>query len=220
MSPSLLSAPRWIHACGLALGLATVAHAQEMPPAEPVPAPAPEPAPAPTVFAEEEAPPEAPVLRNIPPRFSWEIALSASYGMMVQFDGLPWAGFGVRGGWGKQFNNHRIGPGLSITIEGPIGVEWSTNFEPAFQWDLVTEKKLWLGASAGVDLLLNVDQRKTLVALTTFDAAPMVAFRVGFSQQWSLIRRRFFIGLEPKLRIIDGKPSFVGAIVLGSGAGY
>ena len=54
----------------------------------------------------------------------------------------------------------------------------------------------------------------------SFDAAPMAAFRIGYSQPWSLVARRFFVAVEPKIRVIDGRVNVIGAIVIGTGMGY
>lgn len=198
----------------LAVLLAGPAWAQDPAPVPPAP-------PAPTPSLEDEPPPPAPVIRDIPPRFSWDFAVSVSYGMMTQFNAAPpFAGFGFRGGWGKHYGRNRVGAGLAITFEGPIPIQWGNYFTPAFNWDFVHEKRVALGASAGVELVLNADSGETQQYNVTFDPAPMVAFRVGYSSPWSLVRNRFFIVLEPKLRVIDGQPSFVGAIVIGSGRGY
>lgn len=175
-----------------------------------------------TVVDDEEAPPPV-VLRHIPPRFSWEFGISVGYGMLTQFPEAPSGiGFGLRAGWGKHFGAHRVGAGLSITFEGAIPVQWSNNFEPAFVWDFIVPdtKGLFLGLSAGPDLILNVDSGATRNLETDFTAAPSLAFRIGYSQPWSLVARRFWVVVEPKVRIINGNVNVIGAIVLGSGNGY
>ncbi len=171
---------------------------------------------------DDEAPPEPVVLKHIPPRFSWDFALQASYTMLAQFDNAPpWMGIGFRASWGKHFSNHRIGAGLTISLEGPIAVQWGNNFEPHVTWDFVSDKGLLLGASLGPDLILNADLGATSTIQTSFNVAPFVSARIGFSQPFSLVARRFFVAVEPKLRMIDGTvPSFGGAIMIGSGMGY
>lgn len=211
MLPTMLSARTACCPLLLATALAaTAAWADE-------PAPVEEPA---STAPVEEPELQAPVLRDIPPRFSWDVGLSVSYGMMPQFEAPGWAGFGVRGQWGKHYGRHRIGPTLGVFLEGPIAVQWTNNFEPAMHWEFVHEKKLWLGATLGVDLALHADRAGTLETKLSFDAAPVAAFRIGFSQPFSIVRRRFFVGIEPKIRIMDGKPQVLGALVIGSGAGY
>ncbi|MCB9664692.1 MAG: hypothetical protein H6732_11310 [Alphaproteobacteria bacterium] len=174
---------------------------------------------APTV-AVEEAPPPPVVLRAIPPRFSWDVGLQVSYGMLEQFDAAaPWMGFGFRAGWGRHFGNHRVGAGGIVSIEGQVGVEWANVLEPYAAWDTIVGKGLYLGASIGPMLSLNVDTQDRGKTTVSFDAAPFVAFRIGYSGAFSVVAKRFWVAVEPKLRIIDGRPSFVGAVVLGTGAG-
>jgi hypothetical protein len=57
----------------------------------------------------------------------------------------------------------------------------------------------------------------------------MAAFRIGYSQAWSMTSRRFFVAVEPKFRWTadlspngDGVsgPSWMVSIVIGSGRGY
>lgn len=176
--------------------------------------------------ADDDEPPPAPVvLKHLPPRFSWEVALAPSYGMITQFpDNPPWMGLGIRGGWGRHFGTaHRVAAGLSISFEGPITVRWSNNFEPHAMYDFVATDKakgLWVGASLGPSLILNTALARTSGYDVTFDVAPMVSARIGYSSPFSRIARRFFIGVEPKLRVIDGAANGIVAIVIGSGMGY
>ncbi len=206
-------------------------------PAETVPA---ETAPAETAPAEEqvvmptalqpldpatadEPPPPPVVLKNIPPRFSWDMALMPSFGMQPQFvDTPPWLGLGFRASWGKHFKAHRVGAGFGFSIEGALSVQWSNNFEPQAMWDFVSKKHLWVGASLGLDLQLNVDipPGSSRGVRYGFVPAPMAGFRIGYSQYWSLISRRFFVGVEPRLRMIGDLPAAGVAIMIGSGVGY
>lgn len=170
---------------------------------------------------DEEPPPPPVIIKHIPPRFSWEIAVNPSYGMLPQFEATrAWIGLGLRGGWGKHFGPHRVGAGLGISLEGAITVQWSNNFEPMVIYDYVSKKGLWVGASLGPDLIINSDTGSAAGVSNTFTAAPMAAFRIGWSQPWSLMFRRFFIGIEPKFRYIDGFPAGGVSIVIGSGSGY
>jgi hypothetical protein len=182
--------------------------------------------------ADEEAPPPPVILKHIPPRFSYEGALSAGYGMMPQFVEQPhWMFIGGRGGWGKHYGAHRIGVGLSFTLEGAVTVEWANVFEPQVLYDHVDKKGLWVGASLGPSLMINSTIRGETRIRNTFDTGPMVAFRIGYSQPWSMTARRFFVGIEPKLRIVDNLatvddavtsnlPAVSAMIVIGSGMGY
>jgi len=170
---------------------------------------------------DEEPPPPPIVVKHIPPRFSWEIAINPSYGMLPQFVDTPaWVGIGLRGGWGKHYGPHRLGAGLSFTFEGPLAVEWSNNFEPMMMYDWIHKSGLWLGASLGPTLMLNSQAATNRKLETTFLAAPFAAFRIGFSRPWSLLFKRFFIGIEPKLRVVNGQPAGIVSLVIGSGTGY
>ena len=163
------------------------------------------------------------VLKNIPPRFSWDVALMPSFGMQPQFvDTPPWLGLGFRAAWGRHFKAHRVGAAFGFSVEGALSVQWSNNFEPQAVWDYVGKKHLWLGASLGLDLQLNVDipPGSSRGVRYGFIPAPLAAVRLGYSQYWSLISRRFFVGIEPRLRIIGDQPAFGVAIAIGSGVGY
>ena len=60
---------------------------------------------------EEELPIPTLTLDRIPPRYSYDLALHVSYGEIAyfQYTAPPWIGFGLRGGWGKNFGNQRLG---------------------------------------------------------------------------------------------------------------
>jgi hypothetical protein len=178
---------------------------------------------APSATQEEEPPPPPVVLKVIPPRASWEMALMPSFSQQPQFIDAPaWLGLGFRVGGGKHFRNHRIGGGLGVSFEGAITVQWSNNFEPQAMWDFVGKKNLWLGASAGVDLMLNVDLPPGAARglRTTFVPAPMASFRLGYSQPYAVGIRRFFVGIEPRIRVIGDTPALGAAISIGSGVGF
>ncbi len=171
----------------------------------------------------DEPPPPPVILQRIPPRFSYELAMHASYGTLTAWrDQVPgWAGLGLRFGWGKNFGKHRIGPGLTLAIEGPVTVQWTTAIEPALNWDFVNLKGFALGVSGGVSALFNagiVHGSSTYV--TSWDAAPTLSARIGYSETWSRVGRRFFIYLEPKVRYFDEAFNPLVAIVVGSGRGY
>ncbi len=184
--------------------------------------------PAPELSIDEEAPPPPVVLERIPPRFSWEFGVHASYGMIPTFaDDVPfgWVGIGIRGGWGKNFQQHRIGPGLMVAIEGPIPVHWSIAIEPAVNYDYISLKGFAFGVSVSPALLVNTGNVINKLE-TTPNFAPTLAARVGYSQTWSRVGRRFFIYVEPKLRYVTGQEDMrnainpLVAIVIGSGRGY
>jgi hypothetical protein len=169
---------------------------------------------------EEEEVLQAPVLKRLPPRVSWEVALYPSVVTLPQFVDAPvWLGLGIRGSAGKHFGDHRVGGGFGFSAEGQISIQWSNNFEPQAMWDYVSDKGVWAGASLGVDLILNADipPGSSRGLRYSFDPAPMVGFRFGYSQPWGIGMRRFFVGLEPKLRIIDGAPGVAVSILIGSG---
>ena len=79
-----------------------------------------------------------------------------------------------------------------------------------------------MGASLGLDLMLAVDVPPNQVrgVRYAFYPAPMVAFRIGYSQAWSRIQKRFFVAVEPRLRMVEQYPAAGVAIVIGSGMGY
>lgn len=175
----------------------------------------------PAPVEDDEPPPPPVVLRQVPPRFSWEMAFQVSYGMVPEFEGSPpWAGFGLRGAWGRHWGNHRVGVGAGITFEGPVGVQWANVLEPVATYDWVYPKGAILGLSAGPSLVLAVDTHDRIRATTLFGAGFQVSGRVGYSQPFSLVARRFFVAAEPKLRWVDGNVSGLVSIVLGSGRGY
>lgn len=185
------------------------------------PAVDPAPAQAPVVVVDEEEPPPAIVLRFVPANHAWDVGIHASYGMRVQFPGEPpWLGIGARVAWGKMYGDHRVGFGFTFAAEGEPAVKWSNIFTPSFQWDLVTPKGFLIGANLGPALMVDVQLTGGYGYDTSVGIAPELAVHLGWSQRFSLIAKRFYVALEPKLRIVDGKPEFVGALVLGSGKGY
>jgi hypothetical protein len=179
----------------------------------------------PALAQDDDKPPEPVVLKNVPPRFSWDFAVQASYSMLPQFDAAPpWMGIGFRTSWGRHWGstgNHRFGPSFAASFEGPIAVQWANYFEPAASYDFVGENRFWAGASLGASVIVNVDLQDQASYITTVDFAPMVAARIGYSTQYSVLMKRFFVGVEPKFRLVDGiLPSFGGSIVIGTGMGY
>lgn len=170
---------------------------------------------------EEEEAPEAVELDFVPSRFSLDGGIHISYGFLPQFAGAPaWVGFGGRFAWGRNWTNHRVGLGVQLSLEGPIGVEWANTIEVGAQWDWVSPKGLYLGATLGPALYINASQRQTNGYDVSVDPGAYLAARIGWSQRFSLIARRFYLAIEPRFRMIGARPSFVAALVFGSGRGF
>lgn len=197
--------------CAFALGMALVASTGSVALAQ-----------SDAAFDDEPPPPPPVILERIPPNFSWEIGLAPTFGTMTHFGegeaAMP--GLGVRGGWGRNFGPHRIGAGLSISLEGPVTLLWSNVLEPSVQYDYVNLRGLWLGASLGPSIMVDSALSDAIGYENKARLTAHAAARIGYSQTWTRVGRRFFVGLEPKVRIIDGQPSVLGALVIGSGAGY
>ena len=49
--------------------------------------------------------------------------------------------------------------------------------------------------------------------------APTLAVRLGYSEGWSRVSRRFFVVLEPKARWVRGGPELLCSVVIGQGRG-
>jgi hypothetical protein len=187
-------------------------------------------------FAADSAPPEEeslpiPTLTidRIPPDASWEIGVSLSYGVVPYYDDQvpPWVGFGIRGGWGPNFGNHRIGPALALTSEGPLGIHTSIVTEPSFGWDHVSQKQMQIGASAGFAVSYN-SRADIVLGDRGVSGLPAFAARFGWSQTWTRVGRRLHAYVEPKLRLDladlhkrkDGILQPMVSINVGSGQGY
>lgn len=153
------------------------------------------------------------------PDFTWDIAMSVGGGQMP-FDAPPWVGFGLRGNWGAHFGKVRIGPGLAVFKEGPVGIHWSTAIEPSFNVDALVARNLLLGIGVAPGVVLEHHPRARPEFRRDANFAPVVAARIGFSQPFTVWGWRVFCAVEPKVRIVAGIPQFVGAIVIGSGGGY
>ena len=169
---------------------------------------------------EDDLPIPTLTIDRVPPNTSFEFAVQVSYGAVAYFQDTvpPWVGFGFRGGWGKNFGQHRIGASGTFTAEGDIGVHTLLALEPAVTWDFIGGKKLLIGAGVG-PALMYTDRNSTVVGERGFEVAPSVAARIGWSQTWSRVGRRLFIFLEPKLRITPDALTPLVAIAVGSGAG-
>jgi len=171
--------------------------------------------------AEEEQAPAAVVLQHVPARFSVDGGIHVSYGFLPQFVGNPaWVGFGGRVAWGRNWGDHRVGFNAQLALEGPIGIEWTNNLEVGVMWDWVNPKGLYLAAGIGPALFVNAEQRDTSGYDVTVDPGAYAAMRIGWSQRFSLVARRFYVALEPKFRMIGARPAFVASIVFGSGRGF
>jgi len=179
------------------------------------------------VYAQEAAPaedlePPPPVvtLERIPPRTSYELGVQIGFASLPQFeaDVSAWPGFGARFNWGKNIALHRIGFGISGSLEGPAPKFYTLAIEPNVAWDFVSGKGFALGASVGPSLLLNSELTLRGSELTP-NLAPTAAFRVGWSQSWSRMGRRMHVYFEPKLRMTTGGLGPGAAVVIGSGRG-
>lgn len=188
---------------------------EETSPVSTISAPLPPPPP-----PEDDLPIPTLTIDRIPPRTSFEFAVHVSYGQVAYFtDAVPsWIGFGMRGGWGRNFGLHRIGGTATITAEGDFGVHTLAVLEPALTWDFVSQKGLLLGASAGPALMYTHEQ-STVNVEQGFEFAPSAAARIGWSQTWSRVGRRLFVFLEPKVRFTPEGITPLVAIAVGSGGG-
>jgi hypothetical protein len=169
---------------------------------------------------EDELPIPTLEIERIPPNTSYEFALQFSYGAITYFrdEVPPWIGFGARGGWGKNWGNHRLGPDFTATAEGPIGIHTTLSFEPKLNWDFVGNKGVLLGAGVGPAVMYHIES-DTIFPEKTLGFAPVAAFRVGWSQGFSRVGRRLFFFVEPKLRYVDGALNPLVAFAVGSGKG-
>jgi len=180
-------------------------------------------APAPADEPEEEILPMSAwdVLEEMPPRTSYEIGLVMSFGTIAYFaeDTPPWVGFGVHAGGGRVFGDqNRLGAALGVQLEGPVPLYYSVSVEPQATWDYIAAKRVQVGASVGPALMLH-SELETVGSKNQFTVNPMVAFRVGYSEGWSRVGRRFFALLEPKFRWIDDRPDISVGLIVGSGNG-
>jgi hypothetical protein len=179
------------------------------------------PSPAPEL-GEEVAPMSAwDALERMPPRASYEVGLVMSFGTIAYFadETPPWVGFGIYTGGGRVFSNqHRLGAGLGVQLEGPVPLYYSASVEPQATWDYIAGKKLQIGASVGPALMLH-SELETIGSKNNFTVNPMAAFRIGYSEGWSRVGRRFFALLVPKFRWIDDRPDLSLGLIIGSGNG-
>ncbi len=159
-------------------------------------------------------------LERINPTVSYEIGAQFSFGTVTYWrDFVPaWIGMGLRGGWGKNMGNHRLGLDVTLTAEGPFGVHTSGFLEPVAAWYVITDSNLLLGAGVGPALTYHV-RNDVLASERAFGLAPSAAVKVGWSQSWTRVGRRVFVYVEPKVRIVDDKLNPLVALVFGSGTG-
>lgn len=169
---------------------------------------------------EDDLPIPTLTLDRIPPNTSYEFAIQVSYGTVAYFRETvpPWVGFGMRGGWGKNFGANRLGVAATLAAEGDVGVHTQISLEPALAWDVVAKPGLLLGASVGPAVVWTAENA-TVEGRYGLDVAPSAAARVGWSQTWSRIGRRLFVFVEPKVRFAQGKASPLVALAVGSGGG-
>lgn len=185
------------------------------PPLTTINAPLPPPPP-----PEDDLPIPTLTIDRVPPRTSFEFAVHVSYGQVAYFtDAVPsWIGFGMRGGWGRNFGLHRIGVAGTVIAEGDFGVHTLAGFEPTVNWDFVSPKGLLLGVGAGPALMFTHNQSQVEIE-QSFEVAPSAAARIGWSQTWSRVGRRLFVFLEPKIRWTPEGLTPLVAIAVGSGGG-
>lgn len=159
-----------------------------------------------------------------PPDFSWEFGLQMSYGHVTYWmqEVEPWVGLGLRFGWGRNLGverQHRVGVTAVLFAEGPVPLLMSAGVDPQLSWDWVTPKGIWLGAGVGAAAMFN-SKSTTAVLDQSTSLAPSASARIGWSQSFSRVGRRFFVGFEGRARYTNGNLGPQGALVLGSGRGY
>jgi hypothetical protein len=98
---------------------------------------------------------------------------------------------------------------------------WSNIVEAGFAWDHVTQKGFWVGASVGPSLMIhaNLARQASIAYGITPRASGYVSGRIGWSETYSAIGRRLFVGVEPRVRLVEGLPEVSFGLMIGSGAG-
>ncbi len=168
-----------------------------------------------------DLPPPSFEVQRIPPSWSYEFGMHFSFGTVTYWREYidAWIGFGGRFAAGKNFGDHRLGGILTGVAEGPIGVHTSLAAEPAVAWDYIAPRLgLQLGLSAGPALMYHFRNDTTAGEHAT-TLNPSAAARFGWSQSWTRVGRRLYVVAEPKIRVVDGKPNPLVALVVGSGVG-
>lgn len=154
--------------------------------------------------------------KEVPPA-SIEISAHAGWGQLTYWQQYyAWSiGLGLRGLYGKHIGpHHRLGGGLGWSLEGPIPSAFSTALEPQLAWDAVYGK-FTMGASVGVSGFMHyyLGLRDGEVY---FSAAPMASLRIGYADGWPSLHPSLFIVFEPRVRYMQGQPSFMFAVTVGS----
>ncbi|TNE84227.1 MAG: hypothetical protein EP330_30365 [Deltaproteobacteria bacterium] len=160
-------------------------------------------------------------LRQLPPSWSWEFEMGVGYGDVPAWRLYSQSSLlmGGRFGFGKHLDNpnHRLGGSLTTSLDGPVPITFAWILEPAAGWDAVLGR-VQLGVSGGYCLSYNA--RNDIYGWeTTVTSGPSVALRIGYSDPWSRVARRFHIFVEPKLRYLQGLPSPGATLYVGSGYG-
>lgn len=159
-----------------------------------------------------------------PPDYSWEVGLHLGYGEVAYWkqEIPPWPQFGIRVGWGRNFGSNfrnRLGVTSVLFFEGPMLVHLSTGIDPQLSYDYVSKGNLWFGAGVGGAAMVN-RKRLNTVSETKVAFAPSATVHLGWSQTWSRVGRRLFVGAEPRVRFANGNVGTAIAVVVGSGKGY
>ncbi|MCO4745671.1 MAG: hypothetical protein KC912_12840 [Proteobacteria bacterium] len=161
-------------------------------------------------------------LKKLPPRVSWEFALSTGYGDVPYWrdEAQAWMTMGGRFSMGRHLEKtpaQRFGGSLSTTLEGAVPHNFAWVIEPAVTWDTILAP-LQVGVSVGPAFSFNAANR--LVGWDTkMIAGPSAALRIGYSENWSRVGRRFHVLFEPKIRYQANLLSPTFSIVIGSGMG-
>lgn len=170
-------------------------------------------------FAQAELPEVR--LDRVPPTYSYDLGVQFGMGEVTWWrEDIPiWANIGLFGVWGRHLRNgDRMGFGLAAIAEGDIPLHTTLALEPTARWDRVTGK-VALGLSVGAALMYHSADKPTGLETAT-SAAPLIAARLGWSQPFTRVGRRFFVVAEPKLRYMVGRLSPSIAVSIGSGHGY
>ena len=166
-------------------------------------------------------------LKRLPPSRSWDFAFMTGYGDIPywRLETPPALSFGFRASSGWHLKNQpsqRIGWSIATGLDGPVPINFAWTVEPALAWDVVNTPALFgisLGPAISYNAAMGISRWED--ALT---AGGSVAVRLGYSEPYSRVGRRFFVFVEPKLRLLPGPDErLVGSpifhFVVGSGLG-